>query len=77
MRNEIRREQVKLRAAYYNGIAIALTAVGGLGFAFSFFREHPDWRGIVAGFVMLIVCSIGSITIREIGVKSLADLPMD
>jgi hypothetical protein len=71
---DIHTEQVKLRAAYYNGVAIALVAVGGFALAFSFLQEASSLKGVFVAFAVFVGLAVCSVALREIAVISLRDI---
>ena len=71
---DIRTEQIKLRAAYYNGVAVSVVAVGGLGVALSFIRENHSWRAFLSAVALFMACSVISIIMRELAVSYLKDI---
>jgi hypothetical protein len=68
---ESRKEQIKLRATFYNGLGITLFAVGGLGSYFFFARisNDPLWGLVVFASALLI-----SIGLHQIGYRHLRRL---
>ncbi len=75
MLTEGQREQIKLRASYYNGIAVAIVAVGGLGFVLPLAGDNgrEPWLIGVLSIAMITIVVI-SIVLREIAARSLLDL---
>jgi len=69
----IHTEQVKLRAAYYNGVAITLVALGGF-LAVSFLREDFSLRGVLVGFAVFFGMAVCSVALREIAAISLREI---
>jgi FtsH-binding integral membrane protein len=72
--SDVRKEQIKLRAAYYNGVAIAIVAIGGLGVALATLRERSDLWTFGAAVFGLVGAAVLSIALREIAISSLAAL---
>lgn len=71
---ESRKEQIKLRANYYNGMAVASVAAGGFGAVLGIVRENPNWWSIGTGLGAFSALLVLSICMREIGANALKDL---
>ncbi|WP_112526712.1 hypothetical protein [Candidatus Phyllobacterium onerii] len=71
---ESRKAQIILRATFYNGLAITLFAVAGLGSYFFFARFSHDrlW-----GLVILASALLVSIVLHQIGYRHLRRLDED
>ncbi len=59
----VRNERLKLAAAYLNGIAIALLAIGGFAPLIAFVTGGAATTGQTA-FALLTVCAMASVTLH-------------
>ncbi len=60
--SDAEKEQIKLRANYFNSLAVALVAVGGIAPALAISRSAVNWCEMVfpiAGFFTSLIFSLG------------------
>lgn len=71
MNKLVRNEQCKLRANYYNGVAIAAVGVGGLAQAAAMVQQQAFSPGVV---VFVVICALFSYVLHSLGKTALTEL---
>ncbi|WP_051631358.1 hypothetical protein [Afifella pfennigii] len=70
----IQNERIKLTANYFNGLAIAVLAIGGLAPPISLALDVSPERPVWSVALVSIVCLLGSAALHWLGRKVLAGL---
>jgi hypothetical protein len=71
MNKLVRNEQCKLKANYYNGIAIAAVGVGGLAQAAAMVQEQSFSTGIT---VFVVICAVASYALHSLAKAILTEM---
>lgn len=71
MNKLVRNERCKLKASYYNGLAIAAVGVGGLAQAAAMVQDQTFSPGVS---VFVVICAVASYALHSLGKAVLAEL---
>lgn len=71
MNKLVTNEQHKLRANYYNGVAIAAVGVGGLAQAAAMVQQQAFSPGVL---VFVLICALFSYVLHSLGRAALTEL---
>ena len=71
MNKLVRNERCKLKANYYNGVAIAAVGVGGLAQADAMVQDQTFSAGVT---VFVVICATASYALHSLGKATLREL---
>ncbi|OWY18244.1 hypothetical protein B6V73_00035 [Thioclava sp. JM3] len=70
---EAKREKIKLRAAYLNGLALIFFGIGGFGPAFALLNTF-QWKNLIVALVWLWAGGMSSWELHQLAQRKLDEL---